>query len=83
MNAPMNEGTRATRGYRRVKVQGPLEQRFDVGGEGWEAVDKVADRTGGYAVLHRQPKDVDQLLTGVPEEVRADDSIGLFVDQHL
>src|SRR5262252_6749172 len=59
-----------------------LKHRSDVGGEGREAVDEVADRAGGDSVFHRQPEEVDQLLAGVAEEVRADDAVGLLVDQH-
>ena len=61
----------------------PLQHRFDVGRESREAVDKVADLGRGDAVLDRQREDVDQLIASMPEKVRADDAIRLFVDQHF
>jgi hypothetical protein len=69
----------AVRG-RRVRA---LQHRSDVGGEGREAVDEVADLARGDAVFDRQSEDVDQLLAGVAEEMGADDAVGLFVDQYL
>jgi len=61
----------------------PLQHRFDVGRESREAVDKVADLGRGDAVLDRQPEDVDQFFTGMPEQMRAEDAICLLVDQHF
>ena len=60
-----------------------LQHRFDVGGEGREAVDEIAYLGRGDAVLDRQREDVDQLIASMPEKVRADDAIRLFVDQHF
>src|ERR1700730_16160047 len=65
------------------RVYPHLRHRFDIRREGREPVDQVLNVAGGDAVLHRERKDVDQFLTGVAQDVRPDNAIGLFVDQHF
>ena len=38
---------------------------------------------GGDAVRLGQPENIDQLLARMPDDMRAEDRIGLLVDDHL
>jgi hypothetical protein len=42
---------------------------------GREPVDQVLDVASSDAVPHRQRKDVDQFLAGMPQDMHADDTI--------
>src|SRR6516162_5325394 len=71
------------RAFSHETLEPRLQYRLDVGREGREAVDEVPDLGCGDAMLDRQCEDVDQLLTGVAEEMRANDAICFLVDEHF
>src|SRR5665213_1810145 len=56
---------------------------LDVGRKRRVGVDVVLDLAGGDAKAHRQSENVDQLLAGVSDEMRAENAIGRPVDDNF
>ena len=56
---------------------------FDVGGEGGISEHEIAHLGRRDAVLHGKAEDVDQLLAGMADEMRAEDFIRRFIDDDL
>ena len=56
------------------------EHVLDVGGKRRIGVDIVPDLARREAKAHREAKEVDQLLAGVPDEMRAEDEVGGLID---
>ena len=52
------------------------EHVLDVGGKRRIGVDIFPDLARGDAKAHRQAEDIDQLLPGMPDEMRAEDAVG-------
>ncbi len=48
----------------------------DIGGKRRIGIDIVPDLAGGDAEAHRQPEDVDKFLAGMPDKMRADNTVG-------
>src|SRR6266446_4723676 len=53
---------------------------LDVGGKRRVGVDVILDLAGGDAKAHCKPEDVDELLAGMPNEMRAEDAVGCLID---
>src|SRR3954452_19224533 len=56
------------------------EHVLDVGRKRRIRIDVVADLGGGQAEAHRKAEEVNQLLAGVPDEMRAENAVGGLVD---
>ena len=56
---------------------------LDIGGKGRKRVDCVADLAGGDSEPHGKGEDVDQFFSGMAHDMRAEDAIGGFIDNHL
>src|SRR6266852_7829399 len=59
------------------------EHVLDVGGKRRIGVDIVPDLASRQAKTHGEAKEVDQLLAGMSDEMRAEDTVGGLIDNDL
>jgi hypothetical protein len=60
-----------------------VDHAADVGRKCREGVDEVAELAGIDAVRHRQREEIDELFSCVTHDMRADDLLGLLLDEDL